>query len=113
MATVGRSRRVRSRLRKLVGTITSGTEMTPATQALAYRIWHYCTPRGWNCTHTEVADALGVSRRRVFGAVQSKRWAGRFRASMIDNWATSYPHVNTVIDGRNAAQAFRGNQLDE
>ena len=87
--------------------------MTPATQALAYRIWHYCTPRGWNCTHTEVADALGVSQRHVKGAVQSKRWAGRFRSSQLDKRAASYPNVSTIADASTIARNIRGNHLDE
>ena len=88
--------------------------MTPATQALAYRIWHYCTPRGWNCTHTEVADALGEAQTLVTGAVRAKDWGNRFRTSKRDVPPRTDPRSNAVgLVASGVARIFRGNHLDE
>lgn len=54
--------------------------LSPATQALAYRIWAHCQPIGWNCSITEIADALGVDWHRVNWALRQKGWSGRLRA---------------------------------
>lgn len=54
--------------------------LSPATQALAYRIWAHCQPIGWNCTIMEIADALGVDWHRVNWALRQKGWSGRLRA---------------------------------
>ena len=53
--------------------------MTPRTQALAYRIWAHCEPIGWNCTHSECAEALGESSRRVAKIAGLRGWQDRFR----------------------------------
>ena len=55
--------------------------LSPATQALAYRIWAHCQPIGWNCSITEIADALGVDWHRVNWTLLRKGWSGRVRAS--------------------------------
>ena len=88
--------------------------MTPATEALAFRIWHYCTPRGWNCTHTEVADALGEAQTLVSGAVRAKVRGNRFRASRRDVSPRTDPRSNAVrLVASGVARSFRGNQIDE
>ena len=56
--------------------------LSPATQALAYRIWAHCQPIGWNCTIMEIADALGVDWRRVQSTMVLKGWSGRVRVSV-------------------------------
>lgn len=55
--------------------------LSPATQALAYRIWAHCQPIGWNCTIMEIADALGVDWHRVNWVLRQKGWNGRVRVS--------------------------------
>lgn len=55
--------------------------LSPATQALAYRIWAHCQPIGWNCSITEIADALGVDWHRVNSTLIRKGWSGRVRVS--------------------------------
>jgi hypothetical protein len=55
--------------------------MTPRSHAIAYRIWAYAGPLGWNCTIREVADAIGVSFGSVKNIAVSKGWAQNFRAN--------------------------------
>lgn len=55
--------------------------MTPRTQALAFRIWQYCTPRGWDCTYAEIAEALNVDARAVGAIAQSRGWRNRLRVA--------------------------------
>lgn len=57
--------------------------MTPKTAALAYRIWAYANPRGWDCTMAEVADHIGVSPQTVGRIAQVKHWSSRFRGCPI------------------------------
>lgn len=67
--------------------------LSPATQALAYRIWAHCQPIGWNCTIMEIADALGVDWHRVNWTLGRKGWSGRVRPMKPDfngfsDWAS-------------------------
>lgn len=57
-----------------------GGAMNPKMETLAFRVWAYCTPRGWDCTSVEIAEALDVSTRRVTHIVREKGWANRVRA---------------------------------
>jgi len=61
--------------------------MTPRTMALRYRIWAYASPRGWDCTLAEVADALGETIPTVNGISIRAGWASRFRVMTQDNEA--------------------------
>lgn len=56
-------------------------KLKPATEALAFRIWAYAHPLGWNCTIMDVAEALEVHPNRVNGTCVAKGWLRRFRAS--------------------------------
>lgn len=53
----------------------------PVVEALAFRIWAYATPLGWNCTILEIAGALDVSAHRVSGTCIAKGWLHRLRNS--------------------------------
>jgi hypothetical protein len=53
--------------------------MTPRAQALAYRIWAFAEPKGWDCTVGEIAEALGVGNRAVSHMAEVKGWAIRLR----------------------------------
>lgn len=55
--------------------------MKPKAEALAYRIWAYCEPRGWDCLVTEVADALGDAMPAVRRVCGLKGWTPRMRVS--------------------------------
>ncbi|WP_372837331.1 hypothetical protein [Puniceibacterium confluentis] len=50
-------------------------------QALAYRIWGYASPLGWDVTAGQIAGALGVDPRRVGRIVAARGWGTRLRAS--------------------------------
>lgn len=56
--------------------------MSPQSEALAFRIWAYAEPFGWNVTASQIADALGVSYQRIAGICRRKGWLGRLRAPM-------------------------------
>jgi len=55
--------------------------MTPRGHTIAYQIWAYANPRGWDCTSNEVADALGLDRRAVARVAGLQKWTERFRAN--------------------------------
>ena len=59
--------------------IVKGLNVSPATAALAYRIYGNCAP-GWGHTYAEVAEALGVSPQRVQRVAVIVGWTGRFTA---------------------------------
>jgi hypothetical protein len=56
---------------------------SPRTEAMAFRIWAYATPRGWDCTATEIADYLETTPTRVGLVARSKGWANRLRTSKM------------------------------
>lgn len=52
----------------------------PRTEALAYRIWAYASPRGWDVTGKDIAEALDLSFGVVGMVLQAKGWHNRTRA---------------------------------
>lgn len=63
--------------------------LSPRTEALAFRIWQVCEPKGWDITLDDLADRLDVAADRVLWVLRAKDWAGRIRAIMTDQkvWA--------------------------
>lgn len=59
-------------------------KLKPATEALAYRIWAYAKPLGWDCTVVEIAEALGASTSAVANTCHRKGWIPRLRAGSAD-----------------------------
>lgn len=57
---------------------------TPRTEAIAFRLWAYASPRGWDCTAAEAADALDVSTRVIGAVSRRKGWTERFRVTHAD-----------------------------
>lgn len=55
--------------------------MTPKSEALAFRIWAYCEPRGWDVNVTEIAENLEAPLGRVVGVLAGKKWLNRVRSS--------------------------------
>ena len=55
--------------------------MTPRGHAIAFRIWQHCSPIGWNCTLSEVSDAIDVPFATVRAVIRLKNWGGRLRAT--------------------------------
>ena len=56
----------------------------PRTAALAYRIWAYCAPRGWNCTVGEVAEELGERMHVVRQVCIQKKWNERLAGVSVN-----------------------------
>lgn len=66
--------------------------MNPRVEAIAFRIWQHAEPLGWNCTHTEVAEAIGESFGAVRNICKVKGWNTRFRV-------TTYNGIDRVLIG--------------
>ena len=58
--------------------------MNGRSEALAFRIWQFCEPLGWNVTHGEIANHIGASYQQVSRICQWKGWAGRLRTTHND-----------------------------
>jgi hypothetical protein len=56
----------------------------PRTEALAYRIWAYATPREWNVTGKDIAEVLGIPYWAVGTVLQAKGWHDRTRTHIKD-----------------------------
>ncbi len=54
-------------------------KISPSSEALAFRIWAYAHPKGWDVLLTDVAKDLNVSIAQVRWVVTAKRWNSRFR----------------------------------
>ena len=55
-------------------------KLSPESEALAFRIWAYANPLGWDCTYADAADYLKENRQRVVTICSLKGWTHRFRA---------------------------------
>lgn len=63
--------------------------MSAHTEAIAYRIWAYAEPLGWDCTVKEIAEALGVGWRTVANTCRHRNWLQRLR--------TESPYFTSII----------------
>ena len=64
---------------------------SPRVEALAYRIWAYAEPMGWNVTSRDIADEVGVSASMIGAICRRKGWTNRLRnavAHPIDGYFT-------------------------
>lgn len=79
--------------------------LTPASEALAFRIWRVADPVEWNLTSRDVAELLREPVQRVSNVVHLKGWTHRLRnlpqASRKAS-ATSYFDAAVTGSGRNA-----------
>jgi len=57
--------------------IVKNRNVTPATAALALRIYGHCSP-GWGHTYAAAAEALGLSTQHVASVVKIMGWNDRF-----------------------------------
>ena len=55
--------------------------LSPRSEALALRIYNHCVPLEWDCTHEDVADALGEDVRRVGNVCRGNGWNQRLRVT--------------------------------
>jgi hypothetical protein len=53
--------------------------LSPRAEALAFRVWQFAEPLGWDCTTTEVADAIRSTPAAVRRVGYLKGWTARFR----------------------------------
>jgi hypothetical protein len=60
--------------------------MSIRTEVLAFRIWAFAHPRGWDCTLQELSDATGESFARISSVCQVKKWNGRLRSTSMQNF---------------------------
>lgn len=76
--------------------------LSPRTQALRYRIWAYCEPRGWDVSIRDIAEALGESIGTISGTVRINGWHMRLRApersSKLD-YDVHSPHMARIARG--------------
>jgi hypothetical protein len=83
--------------------------MNVKLEALAFRIWAYAQPKGWDCLMSEVATALGVGLGAVRIACTHKGWNSRFRVAKTDTTAQfgsfSFRHLGEEEINRMADQA--------
>jgi len=59
-------------------------KLSPRSETLAFRIWSYAGPRGWDLTLQELADGLGETMEKVRSICMLKRWGGRLRVTSCD-----------------------------
>lgn len=57
------------------------TNLSPRTEAIAYRIWAAAREVEWNTSISELADALELDVNTVRGVIQVKGWTQRLRPS--------------------------------
>jgi len=70
--------------------------MTPKSEALAFRVWAYAAPRGWDCTHKEVAEALDASPYTIGNISRWKGWSGRFRITDANRSSDRLEQTNSA-----------------
>jgi hypothetical protein len=59
-------------------------KLSVKSEALAFLIWQYATPREWNVTLAEIADHLGESAYRVSTTMRWRGWISRVRVTSVD-----------------------------
>jgi hypothetical protein len=79
--------------------------MRPESEALAYRIWAYCEPRGWDVTRSEIAEALGESWHRINRVTVVKGWNRRLRGKNAGFMADPRKDIRNVPARLNAEEA--------
>lgn len=57
--------------------------MNPRTEAIAFRIWQYAAPKGWDVTLREIADEIGHSVHVIRAIAVRKGWSSRVRVTNI------------------------------
>lgn len=63
--------------------------LDPKRETLAFRIWQYCKPIGWNATAIEIGNAIGASYQSVSGVLVAKGWANRVRTTRTDKFGSN------------------------
>ena len=72
------------------------TMSSPRVEALAYRIWAYAEPMGWNVTSRDIADETGIPWQHVVSIVARRNWTTRLRTQ---HYGSKYfPHSSDCSD---------------
>lgn len=74
--------------------------MSPSSEAIAFRIWAFAAPIGWDATMQEVAEHLGISEASARAIVQAKGWTARLRKRSRDTWGRGGPVPTSWGEGR-------------
>jgi hypothetical protein len=82
--------------------------MSPQAEALAYRIWAYANPLGWDCTATEVADAIRSTPRAVAKVASLKGWTARFRKTGVVAFNRHGMNDWTILAGETGREVIAG-----
>ena len=61
--------------------------MSPRMEAMAFRIWQYANPRGWDCTVGEIAAALEMQPSPIGRVCAMRGWHTRLRKTGLDFYA--------------------------
>jgi hypothetical protein len=65
--------------------------MTPRAQALAFRIWQYAEPKGWDVSESDISGALGEPAARIRAVIGHKGWGERLRKGVA--YASAPTHL--------------------
>ena len=77
--------------------------MTPSTATLRFRIWQYASPREWDVTIPEIAEALGENMRIVQNVIRYAGWGSRVRTCQIARAEYSNGDPGSFAVGRHIA----------
>ena len=80
-------------------------QQTLRTEARAFVIWRYATPREWDCTVAELAEALELTRAAVYHVLRKKGWQGRVTRDLVS--MAGRGERNTSISAAHHARVYR------
>lgn len=84
---------------------------TARSNALAYRIWAYASPSGWDCSVAEIASALQVGTKTVANIAYARGWRNRLRQTSLNTYDKPFAGYDpTNLSGNYFAQLAYGEQ---
>lgn len=69
---------------------------SPRVNALAYRIHGYASPRGWDCTVAEIAEALDAPSATVRNICIKRGWNNRLRVTPREQQYNQTPFAGGI-----------------
>ena len=67
--------------------------LSPKSEAIAYRAYIWARDREWDCTIAECAEAIGVGTHSLRNIMVRKGWSDRFRVTAIHGFNRVEPNV--------------------
>ena len=58
--------------------------LSPKSEAIAYRAYIWARDREWDCTIAECAEAIDVEPLALGNIMRMKGWGGRFKSTLKD-----------------------------